>query len=694
MSVYSHRTMVPPQNRIIEMLDAIRVEFETLSQEAYVCKTQRDDFEHKMNTQIQEMNNFQQSLHDLERAQQTIKDQYEEEIARLRQQLEQAQQARGGGGGGGGGPQQQSLQQHRPPPPRTQQQPSTPAAPSPHHHSQQQGGPPNIGPGSSNYFGGIMNTQQQQQHNGSNNNSTNNNSNPPPSSHGLAAPPQSSHSQMHDSQQQQQHHQYPGYPPSQQQPPPPTSSAGYMNGSPNMHPPQQPQSGPGMYGGRMPTSPAPGPYPRQEHGNYGYPPRAGAPGTPTSQPSPASHHPQIESPDKRKSQTGLGVMPSSRSSGSISKMGERGPPPPHPGTPGVPGSGAFTEMDPEQVPPNMKIEGQDWFALFNPKVARYLNVNLVHTLDHASVVCCVKFSADGRYLAAGCNRKTYIYDVKTAQQIRVLQDDNVQKDGDLYIRSVCFSPDGMYLATGAEDKQIRIWDIANGRIRSRLPGHEQDIYSLDFSRDGRIVVSGSGDRTVRIWSMMEDKCLHTLQITDPDQKDPGVTSVAVSPDGRLVAAGSLDKMVRVWDAHTGHPLERLEGHKDSVYSVAFMPDGRRLVSGSLDKTLKLWELGTNEGRGLGMERDRSKGPCKMTFTGHKDFVLSVACTPDGRWIVSGSKDRGVQFWDPRTGQTQFMLQGHKNSVISVAISPSTGRPVFATGSGDNRARIWSYDPIG
>ena len=56
-------------------------------------------------------------------------------------------------------------------------------------------------------------------------------------------------------------------------------------------------------------------------------------------------------------------MPSSRSSGSISKMGERGPPPPHPGTPGVPGSGAFTEMDPEQVPPNMKIEGQDWFAL-------------------------------------------------------------------------------------------------------------------------------------------------------------------------------------------------------------------------------------------------------------------------------------------------------------------------------------------
>ena len=72
----------------------------------------------------------------------------------------------------------------------------------------------------------------------------------------------------------------------------------------------------------------------------------------------------------------------------------------------------------------------------------------------------------------------------------------------------------------------------------------------------------------------------------------------------------------------------------------------------------------------------------------QDFVLSVALTPDTQWVISGSKDRGVQFWDPRNGQTQLMLQGHKNSVISVAPSP-TGS-YFATGSGDTRARIWSY----
>lgn len=54
--------------------------------------------------------------------------------------------------------------------------------------------------------------------------------------------------------------------------------------------------------------------------------------------------------------------------------------------------------------------------------------------------------------------------------------------------------------------------------------------------------------------------------------------------------------------------------------------------------------------------------------------------------MSGSKDRGVQFWDPITGDAQMMLQGHKNSVISVAPCP-TGA-LFATGSGDMKARIW------
>jgi glucose repression regulatory protein TUP1 len=74
------------------------------------------------------------------------------------------------------------------------------------------------------------------------------------------------------------------------------------------------------------------------------------------------------------------------------------------------------EIDIHTISPEHKREGGDWFALFNQKVKRVLDVNLVHTLLHESVVCCVRFSADGKYLATGCNRTAQIYDAKTGVQ--------------------------------------------------------------------------------------------------------------------------------------------------------------------------------------------------------------------------------------------------------------------------------------
>ncbi|KAH9848341.1 WD40-repeat-containing domain protein [Lenzites betulinus] len=391
-------------------------------------------------------------------------------------------------------------------------------------------------------------------------------------------------------------------------------------------------------------------------------------------------------------------------------------------------------MDPHGVPPDLKKEGPDWFAIFTPaggegrdgQKKRALDVQLVHTLMHESVVCCVRFSADGKYLATGCNRTAQIYDTKTGQKTCVLVDEQASKTGDLYIRSVCFSPDGKFLATGAEDKQIRIWDIASKRIRTVFEGHQQEIYSLDFSRDGRLIVSGSGDRTARIWDMNDGRIDKVLNIPEPENVDAGVTSVCISPDGRLVAAGSLDTVVRIWDVQTGQLVERLRGHRDSVYSVAFTPDGLGLVSGSLDKTLKYWDVrpilrrdasssssarltpgGAGAGAGGKGEGAGEKGSqCTKNFTGHKDYVLSVAVSHDGKWVVSGSKDRGVQFWDANSAMAQCMLQGHKNSVdkwtdadldlaphlvISIDLSPAGN--VLATGSGDWQARIWTYTTL-
>eukprot|EP01090_Pellita_catalonica_P002518 TRINITY_DN1208_c0_g2_i1.p1 TRINITY_DN1208_c0_g2~~TRINITY_DN1208_c0_g2_i1.p1 ORF type:complete len:437 (+),score=69.91 TRINITY_DN1208_c0_g2_i1:44-1354(+) len=225
---------------------------------------------------------------------------------------------------------------------------------------------------------------------------------------------------------------------------------------------------------------------------------------------------------------------------------------------------------------DLTTKKDDWVAGGVSSGPQTLSVDLSHTMPHKSVVCCVRFSKDGKFLATGCNKTAQIFDAKTGVKLHTFVGDEAA-EGDLYIRSVCFSPDGKYLATGAEDKTVRVWDTTTKTIHKIFVGHSLDIYALDFSNDGKFIVSGSGDKRAKIWSMEDstegDGCLHTLGDDETGPTD-GVTSVAISPDGKLVAAGSLDRIVRLWDAKTGRFLERYEGHLDSVYSVAFSPDGK------------------------------------------------------------------------------------------------------------------------
>ncbi|ODQ57927.1 hypothetical protein WICANDRAFT_34664 [Wickerhamomyces anomalus NRRL Y-366-8] len=359
------------------------------------------------------------------------------------------------------------------------------------------------------------------------------------------------------------------------------------------------------------------------------------------------------------------------------------------------------DLESTSVPAHLRKLQPEYYILYNPSLPKTVDVELVHSLDHSSVVCCVRFSNDGKFLATGCNKTTQVFGVETGELVARLADDNTASENgnsgaDLYIRSVCFSPDGKFLATGAEDKVIRIWDLSTRRITKYLKGHEQDIYSLDFFPDGNRLVSGSGDRTVRIWDLQSGQCSLTLSIED------GVTTVAVSPDGKLVAAGSLDRTVRVWDSSTGFLVERLDseneagtGHKDSVYSVAFTSDGSEVASGSLDRTVKLWSL-KQLGNGTSSNtQSKNVTACEVTYVGHKDFVLSVCSSPDSQYILSGSKDRGVIFWEKKTGDPLLMLQGHRNSVISVSVANNaiSGAGMFATGSGDCKARIWRWNKV-
>jgi len=192
------------------------------------------------------------------------------------------------------------------------------------------------------------------------------------------------------------------------------------------------------------------------------------------------------------------------------------------------------------------------------------------------------------------------------------------------------------------------------------------VWSLDFSHDGSFIVSGSADKTTRIWDMNTRES-QVFPIDDGADVNAGVTSVAISPDDRFVAVGSLDTVVRIWDIATRTLVDCFRGHGDWVQSVAFTPDGKGLVSGSRDKTLKYWEF--SAALSGAHETGRQFRKCILDSTGHRGLVRSVAISHDGQWIVSGSGDCGVQFWD-RHGRPHLTLQGHHDAGTRLSLQVS------------------------
>ncbi len=272
---------------------------------------------------------------------------------------------------------------------------------------------------------------------------------------------------------------------------------------------------------------------------------------------------------------------------------------------------------------------------------------------HSSAINAAVYASTGNSMLTG-NSDNYarIWDLNSNKVLRTLE----VHTGD--VTTVAFSEDSSKVLTGSTDDTAAYWNAVTGEVIRILQFHTNDVNSVAFSPTADLAFTGSSDGTAIQWNLQSGSVTRTFS-----GHSDAVNSVASSPDGTKLLTGSADTTAKLWDLNTGSLLLTFTNHTSSVNAVDLSPNSNFAVTGSEDGTVVKWNV--------------SNGEASQTYNSPQGkAITAIKISPNGRWVLIGAEQTLV-LWDLQGEFDPQLFSGHTGEITSVDFSPN-GRNILSS----------------
>ena len=267
----------------------------------------------------------------------------------------------------------------------------------------------------------------------------------------------------------------------------------------------------------------------------------------------------------------------------------------------------------------------------------------------------LSLSRDGKKLVvAGGDAKIRFVDMTTEEVQRTLTGHTNA------IYTAVFNPDEKLVASSSRDRTARIWDVSTGRELQKLNGFRCSVKAVAFSPDSQMLAAAGNDGMVKLWDVKTGRELKSLVHINSTDIDMSVYSITFGRDGKKIYAANGDGTISEWDVAAGKEARVWKAHDHTILRLVFSPDYSLLASFG-DAVVKLWELLAASSIGLDQKQTSyvyvqalvwnvKSGEKLFTVEGHKFDIDGLVFTRDDRFLMTGSVDTTIKFWDMKTGQ--------------------------------------------